>query len=84
MNGLIGCDGSSGEFAEVGVGGSHLPVGKHVRVGRGAVDPVGVEPYHLFSTGQPDQGLAARFDQTPRPGHGYQVSPRVQLVSIPV
>ena len=83
MDRLVGRDRGSGKLAEVCVRCDDLPVGKHVRIRRGPVDPVRVEPDHLFSARKSDQGLASRLDQAPGSGHGDQVAPRVELISIP-
>ena len=67
---------------EVDVGELDLPVGEQLSVHRAAVDPVRVEPHHVRSAWQPDQGFAAGLDQAPGSGHGYQVAPGVQGVAV--
>jgi hypothetical protein len=61
-----------------------LPVGKQLGIGQGSVDLVGVEPYDVRSCGNSYQSQSSGFDQTPGSGHGDQITPRVQHVSISV
>jgi hypothetical protein len=61
-----------------------LPVGKQLGIGQGSIDLVGVEPDDVGSGGNSNQPQSSRFDQTPGPRHGYQITPRVQHVSVSV
>jgi hypothetical protein len=60
-----------------------LPVGKQLGIGQGSIDLVGVEPYDVRSCGNSYQSQSSGFDQTPGPGHGDQITPWVQHVSVP-
>jgi hypothetical protein len=61
-----------------------LPVGKQLGIGQGSVDLVGVETDDVGSGWNSYQSQSSGFDETPGPGHGYQITPRVQHVSVSV
>ena len=60
-----------------------LEVGQHLLHHDRAVHPVGVvRDLVRGGQGKPDEGMPARLQDAPHPGHGYPVSPRVEGVTV--
>ena len=84
MNWLIAPPTSVGVVVgPVGVRVDLLPVGEELGVGQWSVDLVGVEPDAIGASRDPDDPVATGFHQAPRSCHGYQVTPRVEHVTVP-